>query len=78
MYRDGASGNAPKQRNAARCRSNAGDRSGDRSAGPAAPCPSAYASRFGAEVGNRSPPRTGTRNALVQATAFGVPPTRAR
>ena len=37
---------------------------GERSAGPAAPCPPAYASRFAAEVVNRWRPGAGAHDAL--------------
>ena len=60
MYRDREPGPAPKQLNAARCRSSAGERS----AAPTAASPAAYATRFAAEVGNRRPSRTGIRDAL--------------
>ena len=59
MYRDRDPGAAPKERNAARCRSTAGERS----AGPTAPCPAAYASRFAAETAGPVP---------FRATACGL------
>ncbi len=52
MYRDRERGTAPKQLDAARGRSTAGERS----VGAAAPCPAAYASLFGAEVGTGGRP----------------------
>ena len=61
MYRDRESGNAPKQLNAVRCCS----RAGERSAGPAVPYPARCASRFAAEPATRWRSPIGGRAAQI-------------